>query len=223
VGKLVDGSLDIADLSDLAPDVEVDHIEAVGHPVLPEVLNGVEEFGHTEPEFGAHPARAFPAAGALCARLGANPDAGSHVVLFRVADDPLEVTEALNYGDDVPTELGGQDHGLDELAVLESVADDGHRGQVFGEPENGKKLWLAPGFETEPEFFPDVTDFLAELSLLIDLDGVHAAIRSGVLVLSDSGVECLADLAEAVLEKIPKADDDWGPDLTLAEPLDHFV
>jgi hypothetical protein len=70
------------------------------------------------------------------AGLDADADARADAVGLGVLDDEFEVAELLDDGDDVAAELGGEDDGLDELVVLEAVADDGHGRSRSGRPRS---------------------------------------------------------------------------------------
>ena len=73
--QLDDGVLDVADVVDLAAEVEVEQVEAVAHAVVAEVFQGVDDFADEQAELGAHAAGLFPAAGALGGELHAHADA----------------------------------------------------------------------------------------------------------------------------------------------------
>ena len=71
-------------------------------------------------------------------------------------------------------DLAGQHGHLDELVVLEAVADD-RRLAAVGEGEDGEQFGLGAGFEAEAEGLAEVEDLLDDVALLVDLDGVDAA------------------------------------------------
>ena len=85
---------------------------------------------------------------------------------------------------------------LDELGVLEAVADD--RRVVVGQRHDGQQLGLRARLEAEVVRPAEVEDLLDDLPLLVDLDRVDAAVAALVLVLRDGGLEGGVDLAEAV-------------------------
>ena len=93
---------------------------------------------------------------------------------------------------------------LDELGVLEAVADD--RRVVVGERDHGQQLRLRAGLEAEVVRPAEVEHFLDDLPLLVHLDRVDAAVAALVLVLRDGGLERGVDVAEAVLEDVGEAD-----------------
>ena len=60
--RLGQGVLDVADVGDLAAEVEVDQLQAIGHAALLEVLERFEDFGEGQAELGAEAGARLPAA-----------------------------------------------------------------------------------------------------------------------------------------------------------------
>ena len=73
----------------------------------------------------------------------------------------------------------GQHRHLDELRVLEPVADD--RRVVVRLRRDGEQLRLGPGFEPEPVLAAEVEHFFDDLPLLIHLDRIDADVTAVVL------------------------------------------
>ena len=69
--RLGQGRLDVADVGDLAAQVEVEKLKAIGHVPLLEVLEGFEDLGQGQAELGAEAGARLPAAGAAGHELGA--------------------------------------------------------------------------------------------------------------------------------------------------------
>ena len=82
----------------------------------------------------------------------------------------------------LPAHLLGEHRHLDELGVLEAVADDGR--VVGGHRHHGQQLGLGAGFEAEPVRPAEIEHFLDDLALLIDLDRIDAEVLALVLVLA---------------------------------------
>src|SRR5262249_38655552 len=155
-----EGVLDAADVGDLAAEVEMDELEAVLHPAFLEVLEGVKGLGEREAELGAEAGAVAPAACPAGGELDADADDGPHAQLLGVLDDRPQLGELLDDGDDLLAHLAGQHGHLDELVVLEAVADDGGIAAV-GEGEDGEQLRLGAGLETEavrPAVVEDLLD-----------------------------------------------------------------
>ena len=87
----------------------------------------------------------------------------------------------------LPADLLGQHRHLDELGVLEAVADD--RRVVVGHRDDGEQLRLRAGLEAEPVRAAEVEHFLDDLALLVHLDRIDAAVLALVLVLGDRALE----------------------------------
>ena len=86
-GRLGQGVLDVADVGDLAAEVEVHQLQAIGHVALLEVLEGFQDLGQGQAELGAIAGAGLPAAGAAGRQLDAHADRRADVQLLGVADD----------------------------------------------------------------------------------------------------------------------------------------
>ena len=72
---------------------------------------------------------------------------------------------------------------LDELVVLEAVADD-RRLDAVGQGQDGEQFRLGAGFQAEVERLAEVEDLLDDVPLLVHLDRVDAAVVALVVVLA---------------------------------------
>jgi hypothetical protein len=220
-GELDDGILDVADVVDLAAEVEVEQVEAVAHVIAAEVFEGFHDLGDEEAELGADAAGLFPAACAFGREFHPDADGGLDVVELGVLDDELELAEFFDDGDDVLADLGGEDDGFDEFIVLEAVADDGGL-VVADQGHDREELGLGAGFDAKAIFAAEVEDLLDDVALLIDFDGIDAAIEALVVVLADGVGKGLVDAGDAVFEDVGEADEHGGLDVALAELVDEF-
>ena len=75
-------------------------------------------------------------------------------------------------GNDVAPDFLGQHRHLDELGVLEAVADD--RRVVVRLGHDGQELRLGAGLEAEPVLAAEIEHFLDDLPLLVHLDRIDA-------------------------------------------------
>ena len=173
--QLDDRRLHVVDVVDLAAQVEMEQVEAVAHFVLAEEFEGVDDFGDKQAKLGADAAGLLPTPRPARGELDADTDRRLYVVQLGVFGDQFQLAELFDHRDDVAADLGGQDHRLDELIVLEPVADDrgvvvlhqGHDSQEFG---------LGAGLQAEAVGLAEVEDLLDHVPLLVDLDGVDAAV-----------------------------------------------
>ena len=101
--------------------------------------------------------------------------------------DQPELGVLLDDRDDVAPDLLGQHRHLDELGVLEAVADD--RRVVVGLRGDGEQLRLGARLEAEAVLAAEIEHFLDDLALLVDLDRVDADVAPCVLVLGDGRLE----------------------------------
>ena len=221
-GRLGQGRLDVADVGDLAADVEVHELKAIGHVALLEVLEGFEDLGQGQAELGSKAGARLPPARAAGRELDPHADRRPDVQLLAVADDRLELGELLDDRDHLLADLAGEHGHLDELVVLEAVADDG-RIWRFGQGEHGQQLGLRAGLEPEMVRLAKVEDLLDDMPLLVDLDRVDAAIAALVVVLADGGAEGVVDLADAMAEDVREAKQDRQLDAALLELIDQFL
>ena len=180
-----------------------------------------QDLGDGEAELRAEAARGLPAAGAAGRQLHPHPDIGPDADLLRVLENQLQLGVFLDDRDDLPAHLLGQHGHLDELEVLEAVADD--RRVVGGERRHGQQLRLAASLEAEAVLGAEVQHLLDDLPLLVDLDGVDAAVAPLVLVLGGGLLEGGVDLAEPVLQDVGEADQDRDGQATELEAIDQAL
>ena len=95
----------------------------------------------------------------------------------------FQLGELLDDRDDLLADLAGEHGHLDELVVLEAVADD-RRVQAVGQGQHGQQFGLGAGLQAEVERLAEVEDLLDDVPLLVDLDRVDAAVVALVVVLA---------------------------------------
>ena len=180
--RLVQRALDDPDVRNLAAEVEVQELEAILHAVGLQLFEPLPDFGDREAELRPVAARRLPAAAAARRELDAHADLRPDADLPGVLEDQPELGVLLDDRDDPPAHLVGQHRHLDELGVLEPVADDW---RVVGRHrDDGQQLGLRAGFEAELVRPAEVEHFLDDLPLLVDLDRVDAEVAPFVLVLA---------------------------------------
>ena len=203
--RLVEGALDDADVRNLAAEVEVQELEAVLHPEHLELLEPAQDLGDGQAELGPEAPRPLPATAAPSGELDAHPDLRPHADLFGVFQDQSKLGVFLDDRDDRAPDFLGEHGHLDELGVLEAVADD--RRVVIGLRGHGQQLRLGTGLEAEAVFAAEIEHFLDDLALLVDLDRVDAHVAAFVLVLRDGRLEGVMDVADPVPEDVAEADE----------------
>ena len=102
-------------------------------------------------------------------------------------------------------DLVGEHGHLDELGVLEAVADD--RRVVVGHRHDGEQLRLGACLQPEAVRLAEVEHLLDDLPLLVHLDGVDADVAACVLVLGDRRWKRVVDVGEPVLEDVAEPDE----------------
>ncbi len=218
---LVQRVLDDADVRDLAAEMEVEQLEAVGHAAPLQLVEPLKDLGDGQAELRPVAGRSLPASAAARGQLHAHPDVRPDADLLRVLEDQVQLGELLDDRDDVAAHLLGEHHGLDVLGVLEAVAHD--RRVVGRQRDHGEQLGLAAGFETELVRRAEVEDFLDDLALLVDLDRIHAAVAAVVLVLGDRRLEGVVDVGQPVLEDVAEANEERDRDAACLQVVDELL
>jgi hypothetical protein len=136
-----------ADVGNLAAEVEVQQLEAVLHAVRLELFEPLPDLGHGQAELGAVAARRLPPAAAAGRQLDAHADVRPHAHLAGVLQYQAQLGVLLDHRNDAPAHLLSQHRHLDELGVLEAVADD--RRLVRRHRDHRQQLRLGPGLEAE--------------------------------------------------------------------------
>ena len=181
-----------------------------------QLLEPAENLGDGQAELGPEAARSLPAAAAPGGQLDAHPDLGPDADFLGVLQDQAQLGVFLDDRDDRAPDFLGEHGHLDELGVLEAIADDGR--VVVGLRGDGHQLGLRARLEAEPVLPPEIEHFLDDLALLIDLDRVDTHVTAFVLVLCDGRLEGVVDVAEPVAEDVPEADEHRNLD-----PAQHQV
>ncbi len=174
------------------------------------------------PNLERKPALDFHRPAPRVASLTANADDRPDVQLLAMAHDRLELGELLDDRDHLLADLAGEHRHLDELVVLEPVADD-RRIRGFGQGEHGQQLGLGAGLEPEMVRLAKVEDLLDDVPLLVHLDRIDAAITALVVVLANGRAEGVVDLADAMAEDIREAKQDRQLDAALLELIDQLL
>ena len=190
-------------------------------PSVLQLLERAHDLGGREAELRAVAARGLPAPRAAAGQLDAQADGGPHAHPLAVLQDQVQLGVLFDHRDDLAAHLLGQHGHLDVLVVLEAVADDGR--VVVGQRHHGQQLGLGAGLQAEVERLAELQDLFHHLPLLVDLDGVDAAVAALVLVLGDGGVEGAVHLAQPVLQDFGEADQDGQVDAAQHQRIDQFL
>ncbi len=219
-GRFVERLFDVADVRDLASEMEVQELEAVLHSLLLELVERAEDFGDRKAELRAVTARALPTAGALGGELHAHAELRADAHLLRVVHDELQFGVLLDDRNDLAADLLREHRHFDELGVFEAVADD--RRVVAGHGDDGHQLRLAAGFQAEVVRPAVLEHFFHHLALLVHLDRIDAAILAVERVFLDRALERFVDFPEAVLEHVAEAEENRQVDAAELEIVDEL-
>jgi hypothetical protein len=163
----------------------------------------------------------LPPPGAPSGKLHTHPDIRADADFLGVVKNQLQLGVLLDDGDDEAPHLLGQHRHLDELGIFEAVADDGR--VIFRQRDDREQLGLAPSFEAKSILSAEIEHFLDDLSLLVHLDGIHAAVPALVLVLRDCALKCGVDLPKAVLEDVGEPQQDRGAEAAKLQAIDESL
>ncbi len=89
--------------------------------------------------------------------------------------------------------------------------------------DDRQELGLRAGLEAEVVWLAELVDLFDDLPLLVDLDGVDAAVPALVLVLGDGGVEGGVNVAKAVLQDVREPNQHRQADAAELEPVDQLL
>ena len=115
----------------------------------------------------------------------------------------------------------GQHRHLDELGVLEAVADD--RRLVRGHRHDREQLRLGPGLEAEVVRPAEIEHFLDDLPLLVDLDGIDAEVLALVRVLRDRRLEGAVNVGEPLPQDVAEPDENRQADAAELQVIDELL
>ena len=138
--------------------------------------------GGIEPERGAITARSRPQSFRAGGEPEADAEGGPDSERFRALDDGIQLAGHFDDENDPDSHPGGLKREVDEGVVLVAVADEEGLG-IFQVGEGGEELGTGSGFEAVVVAAPEFHDFLNDLLLLVDLDGIDAAVLATVAAL----------------------------------------
>ena len=133
----------------------------------------------------------------------------------------VELGVFLDHRDDVSPDLLGQHRELDELGVLEPIANDGR--VVVGNRRYRDQLRLRARFQPELERLAEVEDLFDDVTLLVHLDGINADVIAGVFVLGDGGLEGLVDVLQAVPQDVAEPHERRQADAAQLQVIDELL
>jgi hypothetical protein len=141
--------------------------------------------------------------------------------VLRGADHQIDLVEAVDDDDRRAPQTLGEQRRLDVGPVLVAVADD-QRARRVEQGEGDQKLGLAARLETDVLGGPVLHDLLDDVSLLIDLDRIHAAEAAAVAVLGDGGAKRGAEAFHAAGEDVREADEKRSAQAALLEIVNEI-
>src|SRR5262249_47824076 len=192
------------------------------HVALLQVLESIQHFRQRQAELGPEAGAIAPAAGAARGQLHADADERTHLEFLGMLHNRFQLGKLLDDGDDLLADLACQHRHLDEFIILETVAYDG-RLQAVGLSQDGKQFRLGTCFQAEIKWLAEIENFLNDVALLVDLDGIHTAVFALIAKLSNGVFEGLVDLAHPVAEDVGKAQQDRQLDAAGLDLIDQLL
>ena len=200
IHRLADG----ADVRDLRALVIMQHAQAVEHAFFTQVIHDTHELGNIEAKDARITAAAAPMPGAFGAKAETYAERGSQAHFFAALEDEIELRRHFEHEDDLQAHFLRVEGEIDELLILVAIAHDvGLRVVHVG--QRGDQFRLAAGFETVVIFAAVTGDLLDDFLLLIDLDGIHAAIDALIFAFPDRRREAFIQFVDASAQQIAEA------------------
>ena len=124
--------LDEADVRNLAAEVEVQQLQTVGHAARLKMVQQSQDFAGRQPELRAVSSGGLPATGTAGREFGSHANRWPHAHSLGYSQDEVHLGVLFYDRNHRASDLLGEHRHLDELAILEAVADDrrafvGHR------------------------------------------------------------------------------------------------
>ena len=188
--NLLQSRLDVADVGDLRPKVEVDQLENVESIFILQAIDELHELCGAQSEFRFLAAALRPTSRPFGVQLDAHASRGIYTELVRDFEQHVDFTQLLDDDEHLVTELLPHESEAHELLVLVAIAHDEVIG-VLGEREHRLKLGLAAALEANARVLSELDDFLDDVPLLIDLDRKYGRVLAGVFVLANCAGEPL--------------------------------
>ena len=201
--------------------MKVEQLETIFHSAGLELGQRAKNLADGQAEFRAVSARRLPAAAATGGQLHAHAEHGANADLLGEFENQFQFGVFLDHGNDLAADLVGEYRHFDELGIFETVADD--RRVVVGHRHDGQQLGLAAGFQPEPKGLAEPQDFFDDLALLVDLDGINAAVAAVVFVFGNRAGESVVDFAQAVLQDAREANQDRQIDAAQLQAIDELL
>jgi hypothetical protein len=186
-------------------------------------LEGFQNLGEGEPKLGAIAGTAAPAPRTTARQLHPHAQRLPDPQFLHVLHEEFQFSRFLDDRNDVLADLPGQHDHLDELIILEAVADDRCLTRSVGEGQNGQEFRLAAGFQSKAVRFAEVQHFLDDVPLLVHLDGVDAVVIPAIAVLLHRLVEGIGNVSDPMLEDVREAQKKRGLDAASADLIDEFL
>ena len=191
-GALADG----LDFRNLRPLVEVEEPHPVELVMGPQVVEQPHELREREPERAAVAGGIGPMAAAFGGEADAHAEQWFDAEGGGAFHDQGQFIGHFEDDDDLQAHFAGAEGEVDELAIFVAIADDEGLGVVHV-GQGGEEFRFAAGLEAVLELASEAGHFADDLVLLIDLDGVDAAVLATIILFSDGASERDIELLDA--------------------------
>ena len=183
----------------------VEHLKAIEHPLFPQVIHDIDDLRRVQAERAAVAAGLGPVPARARGQLGADADPRLDAHALGPLQHERNFVRHFQDDDRLDAHLQRLQGEVEELLVLVAVADD-VRLRVVHERQRRDQLRLAARLQTVV-VRPAAGDHLFhDLLLLVDLDGIHAAVRRLVAGVAHRLAEARVDQRDAGSQDVAEAE-----------------
>ena len=197
----LEAGLDVADVRNLAAEMEVNELENIepAHRLQP--VDQLDELRHVETELALLSTALRPSTKSGGRKLDADTRGGNHAEFVRDLQQDIQLRELLQHDEDAMAKLLADERQTHELVVLVPVADN-QMIRLVRQRDHGLQLRFRAALETDAVRLTELVDLLDDMALLIDLDREDRRVLPGVAVLLDRRLELLAELMHARAQQV---------------------
>ena len=212
----------MANVGNLATQVEVDELHAVFHLLLLDVVQCFQQFGTVQAELAVVSAGFFPLAATGAGKLDANANVRAHTDATRQFHHQVEFVHLFDDNENLLAHLLRKERQFDKVFVLVAVADN-QRIRIVHVREYRMQFRLGTGFETDVVLLAVADDFFQDRALLVYLDWEDTIVASVETVFLAGLVKAFVDLFDAAVQDVRETQQHRSRNIAERKFLHQFV